>query len=234
MKPELTIVIPTYNERDNIRPLIEKIDQTLVNESWSVLFVDDDSTDGTLDTVRAIIKNDSRIELLHRIGRRGLSSACIDGMSASQSTYLAVMDGDLQHDESLLKYMLASLKNENLDLVIGSRYMPGGSVGNWKWSRKTTSLIATWMAKIVSDYHLKDPMSGFFMLRRDFFEQAKPHLHGGGFKILLDLIVSSPREVNFKEIPFTFRNRHSGESKLGAEVVWEYVKFIVDKKIGKK
>ena len=231
MKKELTIIIPTYNERDNISPLVKTIDAALPNESWGILFVDDDSTDGTLDAIREVISTDKRVELIHRIGRRGLSSACIDGMSACTSPYMAVMDGDLQHDETLLRFMLSSIKNENLDLVIGSRYIEGGSVGRWKWTRKATSSIAVGLSKIVLNYDIKDPMSGFFMLRRELFEQAKPHLNGGGFKILLDIIVSSPKEINFRELPFTFRSRLSGSSKLGSEVVLEYIKFLWDKKI---
>lgn len=232
-KTELTLIIPTYNEKGNIPTLVERIRSVLNKESYTILFVDDDSSDGTLDVIRSLTETNQNIELIHRVGRKGLSSACIDGMAAAMSPYVAVMDADLQHDETILPYMLAAIKNENLDLVIGSRYVSGGSVGNWKLSRKITSTVAVWMSKPVLSYGIKDPMSGFFMCKRSFFESVKSELHGGGFKILLDMVVSSKKEVNFKEIPFTFRTRHAGESKLGADVVWEYIKFLWDKKFKK-
>jgi dolichol-phosphate mannosyltransferase len=233
-KTELTIVIPTYNERDNIVPLIEKVDQALTGVTWNIFFVDDDSTDGTLDTIREVITNDVRIQLLHRIGRKGLSSACIEGMSACSSPYLAVMDADLQHDESLLKLMLVTLKNDKLDIVVGSRYVAGGSFGDWTLARKIVSKSATAMSKLISRHDLKDAMSGFFMLQKSFFDETKNNLNGGGFKILLDLFASSNREIKFKELPFTFRTRTAGESKLGANVMWDYLKLIVDKKFKKR
>src|SRR5215469_7951634 len=127
--PELTVVVPTLNERDNIGPLVELLDAALETVSWEVIFVDDDSPDGTSERIRQISQRDRRVRCLQRIGRRGLATACIEGALAASSPYIAVMDADMQHDEKLLPQMLAILQNEQVDLVVGSRYVAGGGIG---------------------------------------------------------------------------------------------------------
>ena len=129
MAVELSVIVPTLNERGNVGLLVDKLHQVLAGIEWEVIFVDDDSTDGTLDTLKDLARADPRVRFLHRIGRRGLSSACLEGMAASASPYIAVMDADLQHDETLLPRMLDSLRADEADLVIGSRYIEGGGVG---------------------------------------------------------------------------------------------------------
>jgi dolichol-phosphate mannosyltransferase len=230
--PELTLVVPTFNERDNIAPLVELVAATLAGVDWEAIFVDDDSGDGTAAVVRAFAQRDPRIRCLQRIGRRGLSSACIEGALASASPYVAVMDADLQHDERLLPRMLETLKREPVDLVIGSRYVAGGSVGDWNRGRAEISALATRLSRIVCKTEIADPMSGFFMFRRDIFEGAVRNLSGQGFKILLDLLASSPAPVRVKELPFEFRPRRFGTSKLDTLVVWEFGMLIADKLIG--
>jgi dolichol-phosphate mannosyltransferase len=230
--PELTLVVPTFNERDNIAPLVELVAATLAGVDWEAIFVDDDSGDGTAAVVRAFAQRDPRIRCLQRIGRRGLSSACIEGALASASPYVAVMDADLQHDERLLPRMLETLKREPVDLVIGSRYVAGGSVGDWNRGRAEISALATRLSRIVCKTEIADPMSGFFMFRRDIFERAVRNLSGQGFKILLDLLASSPAPVRVKELPFEFRPRRFGASKLDTLVVWEFGMLIADKLIG--
>jgi dolichol-phosphate mannosyltransferase len=230
--PELTLVVPTFNERDNIAPLVELVAATLAGVDWEAIFVDDDSGDGTAAVVRAFAQRDPRIRCLQRIGRRGLSSACIEGALASASPYVAVMDADLQHDERLLPAMLETLKREPVDLVIGSRYVAGGSVGDWNRGRAEISALATRLSRIVCKTEIADPMSGFFMLRRDIFEGAVRNLSSQGFKILLDLLASSPAPVRVKELPFEFRPRRFGTSKLDTLVVWEFGMLIADKLIG--
>jgi len=230
--PELTLVIPTLNERENIAPLLERLDRVLAGTRWEVIFVDDDSRDGTPEQVREISRADPRVRCLHRIGRRGLSTACIEGMLASASPYIAVMDADLQHDESLLPRMLASLRNEPLDLVIGSRYVAGGGIGQWDSTRASMSGLATRLARMICKTEIADPMSGFFMVKREVFEQAVRKLSGQGFKILLDLLASSPLPPRFKELPFEFRQRRYGESKLDTMVVWEFGMLLADKLVG--
>ncbi|MBP9854310.1 MAG: glycosyltransferase family 2 protein [Candidatus Omnitrophica bacterium] len=233
VNPELAIIIPTFNEKNNIQPLLEKLNSALYGINWEVIYVDDDSKDGTADTVREISKKDSRVKCIQRIGRRGLASACIEGMLVTAAPYLAVMDADLQHDETKLIQMLDILKKEELDVVVGSRYVKDGETGDFSKERLVMSRFATSIGHLVTHAELKDPMSGFFMITRNFFNKTVRRLTGKGFKILLDLFASSPDPVRFKEIPFKFRTRLTGESKLSTIVLWEYLLLIVDKLIGK-
>jgi dolichol-phosphate mannosyltransferase len=230
--PELSIVIPTFNERSNVVELARRLDASLRGIRWEAIFVDDNSPDDTARTVRELSRNDARIRVVHRIGRRGLSSACIEGMLASSAPYLAVMDADLQHDEMLLPLMLGDLSDGDLDIVIGSRYASGGSVGDWAADRARMSKLATRLSRLLVHAELKDPMSGFFMLRREVLMEAAPRLSGMGFKILLDILASVPRPLRFRERGYTFRNRYSGESKLDSFVAWEYIMMLLDKTIG--
>jgi dolichol-phosphate mannosyltransferase len=230
---ELSIVIPTFNERLNLETLIERLSTVLRDVSWEVVFVDDNSPDQTAEAVRALARVNPRIRCVHRVGRRGLSSACVEGVLATASPYIAIMDGDLQHDETLLPAMLRTLKDEQLDIVVGSRYVDGGSIGEWDSSRAAASRLATRMAQYVVRANLNDPMSGFMMFRREVMHDALPRLSAIGFKILLDLFASSPRPLKFRELPFRFRNRHAGESKLDTQVAWDYVMLLLDKTIGR-
>jgi dolichol-phosphate mannosyltransferase len=230
--PELTLVIPTMNERGNVAELIGRLDRVLAGVAWEAIFVDDDSTDGTRDEVRRLSLADGRVRCLHRIGRRGLSSACIEGIQASQAPLVAVMDADLQHDEALLPAMLACLKHEPYDLVVGSRYIEGGGLGDWNKRRANISGLATRLGRLVLKTQIADPMSGFFMIRRDAFDRAVRSMSAVGFKILVDLLASSPKPLRLKELPYEFRLRHTGESKLDAFVAWEYLVLLADKLIG--
>ena len=229
---ELAIVIPTFNERDNIEPLLRRIDDALAGVNWEVVFVDDDSTDGTSDAIRTAASRDSRVRCIQRIGRRGLATACIEGVLATAAPYFAVMDADLQHDETLLPAMFDTLRSEPLDLVVGSRYVAGGSVGEWSETRTRMSGLATRLSRHILKAEVADPMSGFFMMRRDAFNRAVRKVSGIGFKILMDLFASSPSPLRFKELPYQFRNRERGESKLDSMVVWEYAMLIADKLVG--
>jgi dolichol-phosphate mannosyltransferase len=229
---ELTVVLPTFNERDNVEPLVERLEAVLAGIEWEAIFVDDDSQDGTAEHVRAVGRTKPYIRCLQRLGRRGLSTACIEGVLASSAPFIAVMDADLQHDETLLPRMLAALKSEALDIVIGSRYVEGGGLGDWDQSRARMSDLATRLSRLVVKADLRDPMSGFFMMRRPAFEAAVRDLSGQGFKILIDLFASSPRPLAFKELPYQFRLRQHGESKLDTLVAWEYLQLLLDKLIG--
>lgn len=230
---ELSLVIPTYNERDNIQPLLKKIETVLPGINWEVIFVDDDSKDGTAALVREISLTNPRIRCLQRIGRRGLSSASSEGMLSSSAPFLAVMDADMQHDETILPLMLEALKNQGLDIVVGSRYVKGGGTEGWSKTRLTISHAATKIGQLLIKTKLSDPLSGYFMLRSSFFREVAPHLNGKGFKILLDIFASSPLPVRFQEIPFHFRPRNAGESKLDTLVAWEYLVLLAEKFFGK-
>jgi dolichol-phosphate mannosyltransferase len=229
---ELAVVLPTFNERGNVEPLIARLEEVLAGTEWEAIFVDDDSRDGTAEHVRAIARRKPYIRCVQRLGRRGLSTACIEGVLASSAPFLAVMDADLQHDETLLPRMLEMLKSSALDIVIGSRYAAGGGVGAWDPSRARISDLATRLSRLVVKAELSDPMSGFFMIRRPVFEAALRDLSGQGFKILIDLFASSPRPLAFAELPYQFRLRRHGESKLDTLVAWEYLQLLLDKLIG--
>ena len=229
---DLSVIVPTFRERDNIRPLLEKLSSVLSGLSWEVIFVDDDSGDGTAELVREIAGGDRRVRCMQRIGRRGLSSACIEGMLSSSAKYIAVMDADLQHDESLLPEMYRALATEDLDIIIGSRYVAGGGIGEWDRSRVWVSRFASRLSRMVIKAELSDPMSGFFMLPRAVLHDVVRRLSGIGFKILLDIFASSRRPLRFRELPYTFRTRFAGESKLDTMVAWEYLILLLDKLIG--
>lgn len=229
---EFTIVIPTFNEQGNVIELLRRIEAALRDVVWEVIFVDDNSPDGTAEVARERARHDRRVRCIKRVGRRGLSSACIEGMMASAAPYVAVMDADLQHDERILPDMLQALRGGEFDIAVGSRFVEGGGVGTFSASRQQISRLATRLSRSVLRADLADPMSGFFAVRRDTVEAAVERLSGIGFKILLDLFASSPRPLRFKEIPFEFRERFSGESKLDSQVVWDYLMFLLDKLIG--
>jgi len=224
--PELTVVIPAYRERDNVLPLLSVLEQALPRCDWEAIFVVDDAFDGTEDLVRERAQRDRRVRVIHRIGRRGLASACIEGMLASSAPYLAVIDADLQHDETLLPALLEKISGSEADIVVASRYMEGASTGDLAARRVTASRIASAVSRLLTR-DLTDPMSGFFMVRRSFLEQVVRRLYGRGFKILLDLIAAARGEVRIVEMPYRMRSRQHGESKLGARVVAEFFMLIL-------
>jgi dolichol-phosphate mannosyltransferase len=230
---ELSIIVPTFNECDNVAEVVQRLDACLKGASWEAIFVDDDSPDGTAERVREIARQDRRIRCLQRIGRRGLSSACTEGMLASSARYLAVMDADCQHDEAALPRMLEILKRGDADIVVGSRYTDGGGIGDWNAGRAKMSRFATRLSRLVIKQDLSDPMSGFFALRADVLNPAVRGLSNLGFKILLDLLASSPDPLRLKEVPYEFRNRHAGESKMDSQAMWDYLMLLLDKLVGK-
>jgi dolichol-phosphate mannosyltransferase len=230
--PELSIIVPTFNERDNIAELIGRLVVCLGNRSWEVVFVDDDSPDGTADVVREHAAADGRVRCLQRIGRRGLSSACVEGMLATTGPYLAVIDADMQHDERLLPQMLDTLKQGDTDIVIGSRYAPGGEIGDWDAGRARMSRIAVRLSRLVVPRELTDPMSGFFMMRRSVLDGSVRRLSAIGFKILTDVFASYPKPLRFEELAYRFRVRRAGLSKLDSVTAWDYAMLLLDKLIG--
>jgi dolichol-phosphate mannosyltransferase len=229
---DLAVVLPTYNERENIQEVIARLDSSLRGLSWEAIVVDDDSPDGTADVVSAHAQRDPRIRLIHRVGRRGLASACIEGMMATSAGVIAVMDADLQHDDSVLPQMLTRLQGESLDVVVGTRNAQGGSMGEFRRGRVWLSRLGQRISNTVCSCRLTDPMSGFFMLRRSFFLEVVRDLEGGGFKILVDLLASSRRPVCLGEVGYTFGLRRHGESKLNVVVGIEYLSLILNKRIG--
>ena len=234
---ELSVVVPTYNERPNVGELIRRLDVTLKGFDWEAVFVDDDSPDGTADEVRAMARSDSRVRCIQRLGRRGLSRAVIEGILSTSSPVVAVIDADLQHDETVLPAMLARLRGDAaqapVDLVVASRYAAGGKLEGWDAERARMSRLATALANRMVPTGLSDPMSGFFLMRRETFERAVRRLSGEGYKLLLDLLASAPGPVRLAEVPYTFRPRMAGQSKLDSAVLWEFSLLLIDKRFGR-
>lgn len=225
----LTVVVPCFNERANVAPMVAALEAALVGVEWEVVFVDDDSPDGTAAVARELARRDSRVRCIRRVGRRGLSSAVIEGALSSSADYVAVIDGDLQHDETRLPVMLAAVAG-GADLAVGSRHVAGGdAAGLGSPLRERLSAAGIRIAQMVTGARVHDPMSGFFLLRRDLFETLAARLTGQGFKILLDLILASPARLEIVEVAYKFRPRVAGASKLDALVLLQFGGLLIDK-----
>lgn len=226
---ELSIVIPTFKESGNIPVLLQRLDGALQGIAWEAIFVDDDSPDGTTDVVKRIAAADARIRCLRRVGRRGLAGACIEGILSSSAPYVAVMDADLQHDETVLPRMLARLREAKVDMVVGSRHLEGGSASSFSPSRGLISRVAASLARLLTRVELTDPMSGFFMMRRDRFDPLARLLSTQGFKILLDIVLTAKGRLRIVEEPYVFGSRSHGESKLDAQVGLDFLGLLLAK-----
>jgi dolichol-phosphate mannosyltransferase len=229
--PELTVVLPTLNERANITAILQRLREVLAEIDYEIIVVDDDSPDGTAELVRSIAQSNSRVRVIQRINRRGLSSACIEGMMASSSPYIAVMDADLQHDERILPAMLARIRGGDMDIVVGSRHAEGGSMGEFAHKRVALSEMGRKLGHLIARVPVSDLMSGYFIVRRTYVELTVRDLSGKGFKVLLDLLASGNRP-RVTEISYAFRNRLAGESKLDILAGLEYLELLLDKSIG--
>ena len=229
---ELCVVVPVLNERANVAELIQRIGQALADVEWEIMFVDDGSRDGTPELITQLSADDRRIRLIRRFSRRGLSSAVIEGMMASTAPVVAVIDGDLQHDETLLPELYRAIVEDRRDVAVGTRYAGHGSIGDWDRKRAWISAFATRLADTIARTSLSDPMSGFFAIRREAIVDVAPRLSGVGYKILLDIMASAPRALDVAELPYTFRNRQHGESKLDNIVALQYLEMLAEKRIG--
>ena len=227
--PELSIIVPTFQERGNVEELVRRLSAALEGCAWEAIFVDDDSPDGTADLVKSISRQDIRLRCIRRVGRRGLSGATIEGMLSSSAEFVAVIDADLQHDEKALAKMLESLRADDLDLVVGSRYVAGGELGNFGPVRRAISRMANNVAQRLLGVVLSDPMSGFFMLRRAKLDELAPRLSTQGFKILLDLVVTGKGRLAIAEVPYVFGECFSGTSKLDSRVALDFLTLIAAK-----
>jgi dolichol-phosphate mannosyltransferase len=230
--PSLSIIAPAFNERANILPLTQAIAAAMGATAWELIIVDDDSPDGTADEVRAVAAQGFPIRCIRRIGRRGLASAVVEGALAAEADFIAVIDADMQHDERLLPTMLRILREDGADLVIGSRYLRDGDLGDWSTSRRRMSSFANWVAQAVLRVRITDPMSGFFAVRRDVFHACLYDLSQQGYKVLLDIITASPRQLSIVELPYQFRTRSQGESKVDLTIIAEFLFLLVEKVTG--
>lgn len=225
----LAVIVPTLNEKDNVSPLYDALASALEGTSWEVVFADGGSTDGTAEVLMALAATKPNARCLNLEGARGLAADCVSGMKTATAPYLAVMDADFQHDASLLAPMLRALQDDGLDLVVGSRYMAGSSSGGLSRLRLVSSRGAGLVSRLVLPIPLTDPMSGFFALRRDLFEEVEPYLVGAGFKILLDIVTAAQRPLKWRELPYRFRTRRSGDSKLNASVAGDFFRLLLAK-----
>lgn len=230
--PAVTVILPTFNERDNLEEAIRRVEAALGGVAWEVIVVDDDSPDGTAHLALEIGARDPRVRCIHRIGRRGLAGACIEGMLSAAAPVVAVMDADLQHDETLLPRMLQAVASGTADVAVGSRFVAGASIGAFAAHRRMASGVANGLARLLLGARLTDPMSGFFMLRRERIEALAPKLSPQGFKILLDILASSRPRLKIVELPYVFGARVAGESKLDSAVMVEFLALIVAKLLG--
>jgi dolichol-phosphate mannosyltransferase len=227
---ELTVVAPTFNERSNVARLVEKLEATLAGVAWEVIFVDDNSPDGTASVVKEIAARDARVRCLRRVGRRGLAGAVAEGALASAAPFVAVIDADMQHDETLLPRMLGVLRDGETDLVVGSRYLDAAGLEHGlSPGRKAASQLATALGKTALKVELSDPVSGFFMIRREAIDRVADQLEPSGFKILFDIVASQPEPLRVQELPYAFAAREAGVSKLDNRVALEYLGLVASK-----
>ena len=231
-RTELSIVLPTYKEKDNVAELIRRLDSALAGIEWEAIFVDDNSPDGTAEAAKRIAATDLRVRCLKRVGRRGLAGACIEGMLSSSAPFVAVMDADLQHDERVLTAMLETLRAGKADLVAASRHIEGGSAASFDKSRGTISKFATVLTRNVLSVPLSDPMSGFFMMRRERFDAVAPKLSPVGFKILLDIVATAGPSLRVAEQSYVFGKREQGESKFNVQIGLEFLGLLLAKLTG--
>jgi dolichol-phosphate mannosyltransferase len=230
--PELSVIVPTYNERANLRPLTDALAAALTGVAFEIVVADDDSPDGTCVEARRLAQSDSRIRVLHRIGRRGLASAVVEGALSTSSPYIAVIDADLQHDERILPEMLRRLRDDGLDVVVASRHLEGGGIAGLTRERVALSNAGRWLFRRLSRADVSDPMSGFFVMTRTFFDEVAHSLSAIGFKVLVDILASASRPVRVGEVGYVFRPRAHGASKLDLVVELEYLELLFHKATG--
>lgn len=230
--PALSVIVPCFREEPNVAPMVAALDAALAGLDWEVIFVDDDSPDGTANAARALARTDARVRCIRRVGRRGLSSAVIEGALSSSAEFVAVIDGDLQHDETILPAMLQAVR-AGADIAVGSRHVgDGDAAGLASPMRQRLSSAGISLARKLAGAKISDPMSGFFLLRQSRFEELSHRLNGQGFKILLDLLLAAPAPLRVVEIPYRFRPRAAGESKLDILVMVQFAGLFIDRALG--
>jgi dolichol-phosphate mannosyltransferase len=218
---KLSVISPTYNEAENVGPLIAELEKVLAGSDYEILISDDNSPDLTWARVEEIGRRNPRVRALRRTSNRGLGPSVVDGFSSATGEAVACIDADLQHDPTILPKMLQEIMS-GADLVVATRYMPGGGTANWGMIRRLGSWGCTKLAQWLLGVKLRDPMSGYFMMHRDDFLKVRGSLNVRGFKILLEIAAHmQPRRLG--EVPYTFGPRAQGESKLSNKIVFAYL-----------
>ncbi|MFL6523061.1 MAG: glycosyltransferase [Nitrososphaera sp.] len=229
-KAKLSVVVPTYNESQNIVRMLDSIAETLTPYTQTeVIVVDDNSPDGTAEIARSHAKKISRkeklrIEVIRRDGKLGLSSAIVEGLQTATGDLLVVMDSDFSHPPNEIPSIIHALQDSNCDIVIASRYVKGGSIIGWPFKRRLMSKGATKIAQYGLGIEVKDPVSGFFAFRREIIKGIK--FDAIGYKMLLEILVKA-KGARVKEIPYTFTNRRMGASKLDTDVMFDYIRSVM-------
>ncbi len=233
MTLKLAIILPTLNERDNLAPLVERLEGALGADGWEAIFVDDNSADGTADEARTLSLADPRIRVIQRIGRRGLASAAIEGMCATAAPFVAVMDADHQHDPALLPAMLACVEAGEADIAVASRFLDGASAEGLDGARRHgQSRLANALARRLTGVDLSDAMSGYFLLRAEQLRSQAHRLSGIGFKIFLDILATAFPPLKVREFPLAFGARREGESKLDRAVAFDFLVGLYERYLG--
>ena len=225
--PTLSVIVPTYREAANVPELFGRLQAILGDHSWEMIVVDDDSPDGTADVAFSLAAQDSRMRCIRRVNRLGLAGAVIEGILSSSAEYVAVIDGDLQHDERILPQMREALADDRADLAIGTRVTETAAERGLTPARQRLSDAGAYFFKHISGLNVSDPMSGFFMIRRRIVDQVAPRLSSDGFKILADVLLCAPPGLRIVETPYVFRKRQAGESKLSPVVALDFLGLIV-------
>jgi len=221
----LSVIVPTYNEREAVPALVDRVRRALGGIPYELVFADD-STDGTDAVIAALAREDPRIRLLHRTGRRGLATAVVEGIGAARGEVVCVLDADLQHPPERIPDLIKALEETGAEVVVASRYLPGGSYRGLSGLRRLASRVATWLAKLLlrRARPVSDPMSGFFAFRRSVVEGV--HLAPVGYKILLEILARG----NFRkvvEVPYVFEARAAGHSKLTLRQNLDYLRHLL-------
>ncbi|TGL59014.1 glycosyltransferase [Leptospira sarikeiensis] len=232
MRPKISVLLPSYNEAGNIEPCINNIIKILNDTSHEIIVIDDNSPDKTWQIVEQIHEKNPRVKLIRRMTEKGLSSAIITGMNSAEGEYFFVMDADMQHDENLLPVMIDHL-DKGSDVIVGTRYANGGSTGKWSFLRKFLSIVATSFAKFFLHISISDPMSGFFGIKREVYFKNGENINPRGFKILLEILGRNGNGLKVSELPFHFRNRLHGETKINNSIARSFLVAVLDLRFGK-
>lgn len=226
---EISLIIPTYNERENIIELLNRLKFILEDKNYEVIVVDDNSPDLTWELVQGYARNNPFVKLIRRTGRRSLTASVIEGFQNSKGNILGVMDADMSHDPAIMPEMIDEINN-GYSLVIGSRRIKGGGADSWPWHRRLYSSTAILLVRWLLDVNVQDSMSGYFFIKREIFENVKDDISGKGYKILLELLIRS-KVKKIKEIPYIFKDRKQGYIKLSMRVIADFFKTIYKLKL---
>jgi dolichol-phosphate mannosyltransferase len=228
------VITPTFNEAQNVGPLIDLLEAALVDVDHEILVVDDDSPDRTWEVAEAIAERVPAVKVIRRFSSPGLSQAVLAGMEVARGEVLAVIDADMQHDETRLPAMVKLITSGEADVVVGSRAAEGGSYGDWSKPRRFVSWVATMIAQVLLRVPVTDPMSGFFAISRETYRRLGPTINPQGFKILLEFVGRRNANLRIREVGFTFRNRTAGETKMSPSVIRSYLLAVFELRLGRQ